>query len=541
MASSTSQQSSFNCCICLDDFTEPVSTPCGHNFCKICIYTYWESTNIIQCPICQQEFKKGLQLNVNILLRDLIEEKQSKTQKASEETNQTQDILCDLCAGEKKVIATKSCLDCEQSFCCEHVKSHHDDAELKTHELLDPVSRLKDRVCKSHKKLLELVCREDLTCVCVLCIKSNHQNHLCVPLKSRLRRKKSKVDQELDEVLNEIKDRKKMLVTVEGSGEIGKKNVRTDIADVRRIFNQLKSVLQTGESGLVTALALLQRKTEKRREDMKEKLQEEIISLEERKEELDHLSKIGDDLRFLQTWHSLSDPPVTKDWSGISVYSDSAVGSVRSGFIRLLSELRNKMNDERKTLVSKEIKRIQQYAVDVTLDPDTANNLLVVSDDGKELRNEGFPQTLADNPERFDTLLGVLGKEGYSSGAFYFEVQVEGKVAWDIGVALETVDRKGQTDVCLRNGYAVLMLRDGKNFKACDRPPVEIVLSQTPRKVGVFVDYEEGEVCFYDVGNEAHIYSFTRCRFPNGKLLPYFNTCTHHEENNGPMVITPVS
>lgn len=145
MASSTSQESSFKCCICLDDFTEPVSTPCGHNFCKVCIYTYWESTNIIQCPICQQEFKKGLQLKVNILLRDLIEEKQTKTQNASEETNQTQATLCDVCAGEKKATAVKSCLDCEQSLCCEHVKPHHDDAELKTHELLDPVSRLRER------------------------------------------------------------------------------------------------------------------------------------------------------------------------------------------------------------------------------------------------------------------------------------------------------------------------------------------------------------------------------------------------------------
>lgn len=60
--------------------------------------------------------------------------------------------------------------------------------------------------------------------------------------------------------------------------------------------------------------------------------------------------------------------------------------------------------------------------VDVTLDSDTANSVLVVSDDGKQVRYGGLPQKLPDNPERFDPLLGVLGKEGYSSGAFYFEV-----------------------------------------------------------------------------------------------------------------------
>lgn len=119
---------------------------------------------------------------------------------------------------------------------------------------------------------------------------------------------------------------------------------------------------------------------------------------------------------------------------------------------------------------------------------------------------------------------------------------MEGKPAWDIGVALETVNRKRQTDVSLSQGYAVLMLRNGKTLKACDRPPVEMNLSKMPKKVGVFVDHEVGEVCFYDVGNKAHIHSFTHCRFPKKKLHPYLNPCTQREGNNSaPMVITPVS
>ncbi|GLD71395.1 E3 ubiquitin-protein ligase TRIM39-like protein [Lates japonicus] len=200
-----------------------------------------------------------------------------------------------------------------------------------------------------------------------------------------------------------------------------------------------------------------------------------------------HESKLEESL------HSLNDPPKTEDWSEISVYSDSAVGTVRSAVTKLLLELHRETSDEMKELVTKEIRRIQLYAVDVTLDSDTANHLLVVSNDGKQVRNGSFPQKLPDNPERFDPLLGVLGKEGYSSGAFYFEVQVEDKTAWDIGVALETVDRKRQSEVCLSNGYVVLMLRDGKILKACDQPPVGINLPSMPKKVGVFVDHEEGE------------------------------------------------
>lgn len=142
MASSTSHQSSFKCSICLDQFTDPVSTSCGHNFCKVCINNYWDTTDIIQCPLCQQNFKKRPQLRVNVMLRDLIE--QTNVQNVPEEGSQTQDILCDVCTGEGEK-AVKSCLHCEKSLCSEHLRPHRDDAELKTHELLDPVSRLKER------------------------------------------------------------------------------------------------------------------------------------------------------------------------------------------------------------------------------------------------------------------------------------------------------------------------------------------------------------------------------------------------------------
>lgn len=144
MASSTSLQSRLKCSICLDDFIDPVSTPCGHNFCKVCIDTHWDLANFIQCPLCQQNFQKRPQLTVNVLLRDLIKRKQTNIQSIPEEWTRTQDILCDLCAGERRIMAVKSCLLCEESLCPEHLKHHQDDPKLKTHQLLDPVSRLKD-------------------------------------------------------------------------------------------------------------------------------------------------------------------------------------------------------------------------------------------------------------------------------------------------------------------------------------------------------------------------------------------------------------
>lgn len=344
---------------------------------------------------------------------------------------------------------------------------------------------------------------------------------------------------ELADVQEKIKDMNEMLKNFTDADEISKKNTETDIDDIMKIFSILQRVVKMNESGLVTALMLLQKKAKMRSDSMKEKLKTQIKHLEGRRADLDQVSQAVDGLHLLQSWNSMGASPDTEDWSQISTFSDAAVGTVRSAINKLIMELATVVKLEMKALSTKEIKRIQQYAVDVKLDCDTANNVLVVSKDGKQVTNGGRPQSMPDNPERFDTLLGVLGKEGFSSGAFYFEVQVEGKASWDIGVALESVDRKGHADVCLSNGYAVLMLRDDV-LKACDRPPVQIELPRKPKKIGVFVDYEEGEVGFYDVTHEAHIYSFTNCKFPQVRLHPYLNPCIHESNNTAQMVITPV-
>lgn len=124
------------------------------------------------------------------------------------------------------------------------------------------------------------------------------------------------------------------------------------------------------------------------------------------------------------------------------------------------------------------------------------------------------------------------------------QVQVDGKTSWDIGVALATVDRKGTSDVDVSKGFCALMHRGGNIFMVGDRPPTCFNLHPPPQRVGVFVDYEVGEVCFYDIGNKTHIYSYTGKGFPNSKLHPYFSPCNvslHDGENSAPLVISPVN
>ncbi len=179
--------------------------------------------------------------------------------------------------------------------------------------------------------------------------------------------------------------------------------------------------------------------------------------------------------------------------------------------------------------------------MDVTLDPDTAHPNLILSDDGKQLRHGDIRQKLPDTPERFDTGLCVLGKEGFSSGRCYFEVQVKEKTDWTLGVARESINRKGTITLTPSDGYWTVWLRNGDEYKACEDALVSLSLRVKPQRVGVFVDYEEGLVSFYDVESSSHIYSFTAQSFTE-KLFPYFCPSLNYEgKNSSPLIITTVS
>uniref|UniRef100_A0A671UED6 B30.2/SPRY domain-containing protein n=1 Tax=Sparus aurata TaxID=8175 RepID=A0A671UED6_SPAAU len=150
-------------------------------------------------------------------------------------------------------------------------------------------------------------------------------------------------------------------------------------------------------------------------------------------------------------------------------------------------------------------------------------------------------KNLPDNPERFDPCVYVLAKQIFFSGRFYYEVQVKGKTHWTLGVAKESINRKEIIQLSPQNGYWLTCLRYKNKCKAGTRPAVSLFLESRPEKVGVFVDYEEGLVSFYDVDAAALIYSFTGCCFTQ-TLYPFFCPCVNAGgKNSAPLIISPVN
>ncbi|XP_010897451.2 probable E3 ubiquitin-protein ligase TRIML1 [Esox lucius] len=524
----------FQCSICRDLFTVPVSIPCGHSFCVACIKGYWDSSVLCHCPKCQRMFAGRPDFLENSFAKEISEKIRAKRGTLEgEPTIQSGGVACDVCTGQK---ALKSCLVCLTSYCETHLEPHQRVASLKRHKLIDPVGNLEDRMCEKHGRLLELFCRSDQRCVCVLCTETDHGAHDTVPAERESTVKKVQIKKTGAEVQKMIHFRQKKLEEIKHSVKLNRITSKKEIEEGVQVFTSLVRSIERSQAELIKVIEEKQKAAERRAEGLIKDLEQEINELRRRHSELEQLSHTEDHLHLLQSLPSLRSPALTKDWSEISIHSDLCLGIVRSATSHLEEIMRMAVHQ----LSIKEHEKVQEYAVDVSLNPDTANPWLVLSEDGKQVWDGDTEQSLPDDPQRFNTAPCVLAREGFSTGRCYWEVEVGDKTSWDLGVVRESINRKGVVTLSPEDGYWTICLRRGSEYRACDRQSVLLPLRVKPWRIGIFVDYEEGMVSFFNVTDSSHIYSFTGYHFAE-RMFPLFNPDIKDNWNNqSPLIICPV-
>ncbi|KAM9410392.1 nuclear factor 7, brain-like [Pholidichthys leucotaenia] len=539
-ASSLLSKEHFLCAICLDVFTDPVTLSCGYNFCKICIQQHWDANNQSQCPVCKKVFDARPELHVNTFISEMsaqfrqlavVESSSSSEQKLATPG----DVQCDVCTGVK-LRALKSCLECLTSYCDGHLELHEKITGKTRHLLTDPMEKLEDRMCKSHSKALEMFCQTDEVCVCLVCIESDHKTHLIVPLIEKYEEKKDELEKKSADIQQMIQERQQKIEELRESVVVSRKDTNTQKVASVEVFTALIQSIERDLTQLTDMIEEKQKEREERVESFITELEEEISELMKRSSELEQLSDIEDHLSFLQRFQSMNPDPPTEDWTEVKVHS-SYERTLRTA----VAQLEEMLNKELKKVTEAELKTVQQFVVEVNLDPDTANPNLNLSNNGKNVSHRNERMNLPDNPKRFSTVLCVLSKECFTSGKFYCEIQVKEKKRWTLGVARESINRKGTVTLGPRNGNWSISLRNGDNYRAHDEKIVPLCLEPQPGKVGVFVDYEEGVVSFYDVDTETHIYSFTGCDFTE-RLYLFLNP-GHNDNwtNSAPLIITEVT
>ncbi|XP_010872351.1 butyrophilin subfamily 1 member A1-like isoform X1 [Esox lucius] len=164
---------------------------------------------------------------------------------------------------------------------------------------------------------------------------------------------------------------------------------------------------------------------------------------------------------------------------------------------------------------------ISNAAVEISLDLDTANPDLLISSDEKRMRCGFVRKEVPNYHQRFDGWWCATGVEGFDSGRHYWEVEV-GERDFRLGVAKESALRKGFKSLNTNTGYLTLRLERGTELKALTVPFTALPPGLIPRKVAVYLDYERGQLSFYDVDSRSHIYTYNESF--NEKLFPLFGT-----------------
>ncbi|MBN3302611.1 BT1A1 protein, partial [Amia calva] len=174
--------------------------------------------------------------------------------------------------------------------------------------------------------------------------------------------------------------------------------------------------------------------------------------------------------------------------------------------------------------------------IDLTLDPSTAHPWLCVSSDGKQVSLGDKQKDISKHPQRSDSVYSVMSNESFGKGKRYWEVHVGEKTEWTLGVAKRVNYFFGS----YKNCSVCCSVGKNKNGLIASSSSDNILQSLEPRKVGVFLDYEGGQVSFYSVGERAHICT---CTIDTNRddLYPYFSPGDSEDGTNAaPLIINPV-
>lgn len=530
-ASSFLSEDEFLCSICLDAFMDPVTMPCGHNFCKSCITKHWSISRQQQCPLCKERFDPRPVLRINTFKSEMAAHFRNARSLSGQVNTSSGGVLCDVCTKPKEK-ALKTCLVCATSYCQTHLEPHLRTVALKKHKLIHPVRKVETMMCEKHKKPLELFCKTDRMRLCQGCAASDHKKHRLVALTDECKEKKKELEKNRVGVEQMIQQRFQKMEQIKQSVKLSERD-REEVTAA--VVENCSSLIESARKILDLFMEVIEEKQkaiEKRAEGLIRELEEEISKLMRERSVLKEMTETEEHFHLLQnTQHTTF---TTKDWTKVRVQSACDV-TVRTA----TAQLETISTEMEKLCAGFQLERARLYGVDMTLDPNTANPYLVLSDDGKRVSCGDFEQALPDKPERLSSF-GVLGGQSFTSGKFYYEVCVKGKTKWELGVVRESINRKGENIICPENGYWAMWLRNG-HYRALTGPSVPLSLISPPQKVGVFVDYEEGLVSFFDAEAAHLIFSFTNCNFSD-KLYPYFSPCSSDGGKNvAPLIISSIS
>ncbi|XP_061587329.1 tripartite motif-containing protein 16-like [Cololabis saira] len=547
-------QETFSCSICLDLLKHPVAIPCGHSYCMNCIKTYWDEgeNKIPSCPQCRETFIPRPELVKNTMLAALVEEMKKTGLQAAPADHcyaGPEDVACDFCSGRKRK-AVKSCLACLASYCQKHLQPHHDAAPFKKHKLVDPSKNLQDNICPRHDEVMKMFCRTDEKCICYLCSVEEHKGHDTVTSAAERTERQREMEGRRQQIQHEIRGREQDVKMLQQEAEAINQSADKTVEDSEEIFTELISLLQKRSSEVKQQIRSQQETEVSPIRELEEKLQQEIGELKRRDAEKKELLDTEDHNYFIRNSPSLSPVfwsihssstsirPLTHSSSTsirplthtssfrIRPLTHSSSISIRPLSLRYfqdvaaaVSEVRGELQDilrNRWTHVSLPDTEVDvllsqseptsragflKYSCEITLDPNTVNTRLILSEENRKATLTDKDQPYSDHPDRFTKHHLVLSRESLT-GRHYWEVEKKGDEVL-IAVSYKIISRiKRWTASGFGANDKSWGLFCGSKVSGLWHNSIRTSISHPQSsRIGVYLDHGAGVLSFYSVSD----------------------------------------
>uniref|UniRef100_A0A671Z402 Tripartite motif-containing protein 16-like n=1 Tax=Sparus aurata TaxID=8175 RepID=A0A671Z402_SPAAU len=505
------EREAISCSVCLDLLKDPVTIPCGHNYCMNCIKSHWDKEDekkVHSCPQCSQSFTPRPVLVKNTMLAFLVEElKKTGLQAAPADHCYAgpEDVACDVCTGRKRK-AQNSCLVCLTSYCEKHLQPHHDVPPLKKHKLVEPYKKLQENICSRHDEVMKIFCRTDQQSICYLCSVDEHKGHDTVSAAGERTERQRELEGSRHNIQQRIQDREEDVKLLQQEVEAINGSADKAVEHSEKIFTQLIRLMEKRRSDVKQQVRSQQETEVSRVRELQEKLEQEIT-------ELKKLSHTEDHNQFLHNYPSLSALSESPHPSSIKIRPLNYFEDVTAA----VSELRDKLQDvlrETRTNVSLTVTQVDvllsnpepepetragflRYSREITLDLNTAHTQLLLSEGNRKVKRISKKQSYSSHPDRFTDCHQVLSRESLT-GRCYWEVEWRGRGVY-VAVAYRNISRAGEECVFGLNDKSWSLYCDNNSYYSYHNDVETPVSGPRSSRVGVYLDHSAGILSFYSV------------------------------------------